>query len=409
MKSFEEAQALIAQRAELAWAHLPRSVESVSIEAAQGRVLASDISATIDVPGHDNSQMDGYAARHVDLAAALECQSPLPVSQRIIAGSTGSELTIGTVARIFTGASLPAGADTVVPQEAVESVDEAKAIRLREAFKPGQWVRRRAEDIASGQVILRAGQCLSAQAVGLAASVGVAQVTVYRPLKVACFFTGNELVAPGQPLGEGQIYNSNRPMIVQALRQFGCEVTDLGTVRDELAATRAMLRHASETHALILTCGGVSVGEEDHVKPALQAEGSLDVWQVAIKPGKPLALGRVNSSEFVGLPGNPVPALVTLLVLIRPLVMRLQGRTGPHDLQGFDVPAASDWPRPDKRREFLRARLNGSGHAELFPQQGSAVLTSTVWADGLIDVAPGRDFSRGDPVRFIPFSSLGLV
>ena len=381
--------------------------ESVPTQDALDRVLAFDQAATLDVPSMDNSQMDGWALRIADLAGG----AALPVSQRIPAGSVPLPLAPGSVARIFTGATVPPGADAVVMQE--EAVAEGERMRFAVVPEPGAWIRRVGEDIRRGSTILPAGLRLTPQALGLAASVGLASLPVRPRLRVACFFTGDELAMPGEPLAPGAIYNSNRFVLGALLRRLGCEVTDLGIVPDTLAATREALREAARASDLIVTSGGMSVGEEDHVKPALEAEGELRTWQVAIKPGKPLAWGRVRrdagapgeGAHFIGLPGNPVSSFVTFLLLVRPFVLRLQGvgDVAPHALA---LRADFDWPKPDRRREFLRARLNDAGGLDLFPNQGSAVMTSTVWADGLIDNPPSQPIRRGDVVRFLPYGGL---
>ena len=378
--------------------------ETVPVMEAHGRVLARALRSTIDVPRADNTQMDGYAVRASDCPAGAR----LPVSQRIPAGHVGEPLQPGTAARIFTGGLIPPGADAVVMQEMTEAAGDA--VVIREAPAPGQWIRRAGEDIREGAEILRAGERLRPQAVGLAASVGLAEVAVHRRVRVACFFTGDELATPGEPLAPGAIYNSNRYVLVGMLRALGCEVSDLGTVPDSLEATRAALRDAAAGNDLIVTSGGMSVGEEDHVRPALEAEGELSLWQVAIKPGKPLAYGRVRDgatrhAHFIGLPGNPVSSFVTFLLFVRPFLLRLQGveRVAPSVVP---MRANFDWPRPDRRREFLRVRIDAQGGLELFPNQGSAVLTSTAWADGLVDNPPGAAIRRGETVRFLPFDSL---
>lgn len=404
--SFDEALAAL-----LGHAHPPVGVEVLDTAAADGRVLAEDIRSALDVPPRDNTSMDGYAVRAADLAgASAERPLRLPVSQRIAAGHVGEPLLAGTVARIFTGALIPDGADAVVMQEAVR-VDGDGAV-FSGPVAAGEWVRRRGEDIAAGSVILPAGTLLDPQACGLAASVGCARLPVRRRLRVACFFTGDELAMPGEPLRPGAIYNSNRFVLNALLRRLGCEVNDLGIVPDSLEATRRALREAAAGNDLIVTSGGVSVGDEDHVRPAVQAEGSITMWQVAIKPGKPLAYGTVrrgsqegDAAHFIGLPGNPVSSFVTFLLFVRPFIRRLQAAvdTGP---AAWPLRADFDWPRPDKRREFLRVRLNEQGGLDLFPNQSSGVLTSTVWADGLLDNPPNQPIARGDVVRFLPLAGL---
>jgi molybdopterin molybdotransferase len=300
------------------------------------------------------------------------------------------------------------GADAVVMQEQVR-VDGDHVV-LEHVPRTGEWVRRAGEDIAQDSVVLTAGTRLTPQASGLAASVGVASLNVRRRPRVACFFTGDELTMPGEPLRPGAIYNSNRFVLVGLLRSLGCEVNDFGIVPDSLAATRSALQEAAKDADLILTSGGVSVGEEDHLKPAMQLEGRLDLWQVAMKPGKPLAFGAVRRADgsealFVGMPGNPVSSFVTFLLTVAPLLRALQGRPAVAPV-AYPMRADFDWPRPDRRREFLRVRLNDQGGLDLFPNQSSGVLTSTVWADGLVDVPAHQPIVRGEVVRFLPLHAL---
>lgn len=371
---------------------------------ALDRVLARDQVSTLDVPPMDNSQMDGYAVRAADLLAG----QPMAVSQRIAAGQVAAPLAAGTAARIFTGAMVPAGADAVIMQE--QAVLDGGQVRFDILPAAGDWIRRAGEDIRRDSVVLTAGTRLTPQALGLAASVGLAMLPVRPRLRVACFFTGDELAMPGETLAPGAIYNSNRFVLVALLRRLGCDVTDLGIVPDSLDATRSALREAARRCDLIVTSGGMSVGEEDHVRPALEAEGSLRTWQIAIKPGKPLAWGAVRradggSAHFIGLPGNPVSSFVTFLLFVRPFILRLQGATDrlPRPIA---VRADFDWPKPDRRREFLRVRFNQAGGLDLFANQGSGVLTSTVWADGLIDNPPLQAIRRGDLVAFLPMEGL---
>ncbi|KQP21958.1 gephyrin-like molybdotransferase Glp [Pseudorhodoferax sp. Leaf267] len=393
----------------LAYAAALPDVDTVSTFDADGRVLAADLRSELQVPPLDNSAMDGYAMRCAD--AAVD-GAVLPVSQRIAAGSTGTPLASGTAARIFTGAPVPDGADAVVMQEDCELLDDGR-IRVRRAPTPGLAIRRAGEDIAHGAVVLARGTRLSPAALGLAASIGSAELPVARRPRVALFSTGDELVMPGTvapaQMRPGAIYNSNRYFLRSLLQRQGCEVQDLGVVPDQREATIAALREASARNDVILTSGGVSVGEEDHVKPAVQALGRLDLWQIAIKPGKPFAYGSLDGGRgachFIGLPGNPVSSLVTFIVLVRPFLLKLQGASTlqPHVL---NLPAHFDWPRADRRREFLRARRNERGGLDLFPNQGSGVLTSTVWGDGLVDTGPGQTIAQGDTVRFLPFAEL---
>ena len=386
--------------------------EWVSTLDAAGRVLAEPLVSTINVPATDKSERDGWATRVRDLTEAHPAHSAprfLSISQRIPAGQPAQPLEQNTVARIFTGADLPDGADAVVMQE--DAVESTAGVSFPDIPTTGQWIRRAGDDIRAGSVILPAGSRLTPQAAGLAASVGAATLSVRRRLRVACFFTGDELVAPGQPLAPGAIYESNRFVLINLLRNLGCEVDDLGLIPDVLDATRATLREAARRADLIVSSGGMSVGEEDHVKPAVQAEGKLALWQVAMKPGKPLAFGAVyrpdghGSAHFIGLPGNPVSSLVTFLIAVRPLILRLQGVTDvtPRSLL---IEAHFDWPRPDRRREFLRASIDAEGGLVLFPNQGPAVLTSAVVSDGLVDCPAGQAIVRGDRVRFLPFDAL---
>jgi molybdopterin molybdotransferase len=379
--------------------------ESVSTFEADGRVLARDLVSALQVPPQDNSAMDGYAVRTSEIA---EAGISLPVSQRIPAGSAAEPLAPGSAARIFTGAPIPPGADAVVMQEDTEAAGE-QLVRILRVPSAGQWIRRSGEDVAKGAVILAKGDRMTAAAAGLAAGIGLDKVPVARRPRVALFSTGDELVMPGQVAPEhmkpGAIYNSNRFFLSALLRRLECEVTDYGIVADRRDATVEALRHASTEHDLILTSGGVSVGEEDHIKPAVEALGSLDLWQIAIKPGKPFAYGKVGNAHFMGLPGNPVSSFVTFLLLVRPFLLKLQGAT---QITPKAVPMAAhfDWPRADKRREFLRVRRDDEGGLVLFPNQSSGVLTSAAWADGLVDNPPAHPIRRGDQVRFISLAEL---
>jgi molybdopterin molybdotransferase len=374
--------------------------EAVSTFDALGRVLAAEVRSQLDVPPADNTSMDGYALRAADVPAA---GTVLPVSQRIPAGVVGAALAPGSAARVFTGAQIPAGADVVVMQEQCEALDGA--VRINAVPQAGQWIRRRGEDVRAGAAVLERGARLTPQALGMAASVGAATLDVVRRPRVALFSTGDELAMPGQVLKPGAIYNSNRFTLRGLLQAAGCEVTDLGIVPDRLDATRDALRRASQGHDLIVTSGGVSVGEEDHLRPAVQAEGRLELWQIAIKPGKPLAFGTVGGALFIGLPGNPVSSFVTFVLAVRPVLRALQG-ADPALPAALPVRADFDWPQPDRRREFLRVRLNERGGLDLFANQSSGVLTSVVWGDGLVDNPPGQAIRAGDAVRFLPMAQL---
>jgi molybdopterin molybdotransferase len=379
--------------------------ELVSTFDADGRVLAQDLLSALQVPPQDNSSMDGYALRCADWADAAKA---LPVSQRIPAGASGCALSPMTVARIFTGAPIPMGADAVVMQEDCDLLVDG-SVRIKIAPKPGQWIRRAGEDVTKGAVVLSIGERLTPAELGLAASIGLDKLAVARQPKVALFSTGDELVMPGEvppeQMKSGAIYNSNRFFLRALLLRLGCKVTDLGIVPDRLDATQAALQAAAQSHDLILTSGGVSVGEEDHIKPAVQSLGRLDLWQIAIKPGKPFAYGRVGDAHFIGLPGNPVSSFVTFLLLVRPFLLSLQGAVAPAP-KSIAACANFTWDRADKRREFLRAKRNAAGALDLFVNQSSAVLTSAVWGDGLVDNPPGCRIAPGDVVRFIPFSEL---
>jgi molybdopterin molybdotransferase len=391
-------------------------VEEVTTFEADGRVLAQNMLSSLHVPPQDNSAMDGYAMRVADVDAA---GAVLSVSQRIPAGSVGTALQAGTAARIFTGASIPAGADAVVMQEKCEILadkDGMGQIRVNAIPKSGQWIRKAGEDVAHGAIVLQKGERLTPASLGLAASIGLATLPVVSRPKVALFSTGDELVMPGdiapQDMPAGSIYNSNRFFLRALLQRLGCVVTDMGIVPDNLEATKAALSSAADGHDLILTSGGVSVGEEDHIKPAVQALGELNLWQIAIKPGKPFAYGKVNNASgaahFIGLPGNPVSSFVTFLLLVRPFLLKLQGVQDVDQIttKSIAVQAGFTWARADKRREFLRVKRNANGGLDLFQNQSSGVLTSAVWGDGLVNNPPGQTIAVGDMVQFVSFAEL---
>lgn len=385
--------------------------EPVDTFDADGRVLAQDLVSALQVPPQDNSSMDGYAVRSADVTAAGVV---LPVSQRIAAGHAGAPLAPGSAARIFTGAPMPAGADAVVMQEDAESLDDGARVRLNAVPAPGQWVRAAGEDVTRGRAVLQQGERLAPASIGLAAGIGMASLQVAARPRVALFSTGDELVMPGavppEAMKPGAIYNSNRFFLRALLQRLGCTVTDLGIVPDDRAATLEALRQAADGHDLILTSGGVSVGEEDHIKPAVEQLGALDLWQIAMKPGKPFAYGHVRRADggqahFMGLPGNPVSSYVTFLLLVRPFLLRLQGAREVA-LPSLALRADFTLDKADRRREFLRARRNAQGGLELFGNQSSGVLTSAHWADGLIDLPAGQTIAAGDMVRFIPVREL---
>lgn len=399
MLSFDEALERL-----LASARTVSEVRRLPTLAAAGRVLAQAQQATVDAPLLDNSAMDGYALAVADVP---HLASRLPVSQRIPAGSVGIPLQPGTAARIFTGAPIPAGADAVVMQELCEHADDA--VLINHLPQAGEHIRRAGSDIAAGSEILPAGLRLRPQDTALAASVGIAELPVFRRLRVAVLFTGDELRMPGEPLPPGAIYNANRFLLTALLQPLGCVVRDLGQVPDDLPATRQALRAAALDNDLVLSSGGVSVGEEDHVKAAVAAEGRIEMWKIAIKPGKPLAFGQIASDgrevACIGLPGNPVSCLITFLMLVRPFLLKMQG-VHPITAPSYRLRADFDWLRPDARREFLRARSHADGGVEIFANQGAAVLSSAVWGDGLIDNPPQQVIRRGDMVRFLPYSAL---
>lgn len=386
----------------------------VDLLQADGRVLAADCIAPLQVPPLDNSAMDGYAVRSAEVAQA---GTALPVSQRIPAGQVGTALQVGTVARIFTGAPLPLGADAIVMQEDCTVLDDGR-VRFDAVPQPGQFVRRAGQDIALGSTALQAGLRLTPAALGLAASLGLAQLPVARRPRVALFSTGDELALPGsiapQDLPPGHIFNSNRYVLASLLQRWGCEVVDGGILPDDRAVTHAALTQAAQDCDLLVTSAGVSVGEEDHVRPVVEQLGALSLWKIAMKPGKPFAFGHVRRSggdpaagraHFIGLPGNPVSSLITALVLLRPFVLALQGASVVQPPAHW-LTADFEITQRDSRREFLRARRNAAGQLELFTNQNSGVLTSTVWAEGLVDNPAQTLIARGDSVRFLPFSEL---
>ena len=380
------------------------ATESLPLLAALGRTLAHAIMSPLNVPGFDNSAMDGYALNVQDFQAL---PALFPVTQRIAAGQTGTPLAPNTAARIFTGAPVPEGANVVVPQEHTQ--DSGGAIALTQSIEAMQHIRRKGEDIAEGGLVLAAGQRLGAPQLAMLASIGIATVTVFQPLKVGVLFTGDELTEPGQALAPGAIYNSNRYAINALLAQLGCTVNDYGIVRDSAEATREALHKAACENDVIITCGGVSVGEEDHVKAAVVALGSLDLWQISMKPGKPLAYGRVDQADFIGLPGNPVSAFVTFLLMARPFLIKRMGAAHT-ELKYLTAKADFDWPTPDRRREFLRVKITKDASdapvLSLWPNQGSGVMSSLAWADGLVDLASDTKIARGDVVRYLSLSDL---
>ncbi len=400
MLSADEALELL-----LSHARPVNETETIHTTHALGRVLAEALISSVTVPPLDNSAMDGYAMNCASLNPVGETR--LRVSQRIPAGTVGHALEHGTAARIFTGAPVPPGADAVVMQE--DCTLDGDEVIIGAIPKSGANIRRAGEDIAAGSEVLPAGIRIRPQEMGLIASIGLADVRVYRKLRVALFFTGDEIVMPGETLEEGEIYNSNRYTLLGLLEGMGCRVADYGIVPDSLEATVNVLQQAWHEADLIVTSGGVSVGEEDHVKAAVESLGKLDMWKVAMKPGKPIAHGTVQGTPFIGLPGNPVSAFATFCLFVRPYILRSQGvqKTTP---RSYRLPAAFDWNKPGPRREFVRARLepqaDGTPGVAIYPNQGSGVLTSAVWGEGLAEIIEGSTVARGDQVKFTPFTEL---
>ena len=379
--------------------------EIVPLSNALGRILAEPVCSQVNVPPWDNSAMDGYAVKYADLQGEMP---KLRVSQRIPAGAAGTELKPATAARIFTGAPVPPGADTVAIQEACRL--EGDYLIIEKYPTKGANIRLAGEDIGAGDEILSAGIRLQPQHLGLCASVGVEELPVVRRLRVAVFSSGDELVSPGEPLGPGQIYNSNQYTLAGLLQALGCEVVQVGILEDSFEATCDALTGAAERSDLVITSGGVSVGEEDHVKPAVEKLGSLDLWKIAIRPGKPLAFGHIGETPFIGTPGNPVSLFVTFCIFARPFILKCQGLTGSLTPLQLTLKADFDWSKPDRRREYARARthLNKSGEllVTLFPSRSSGVMSSVAWADGLAVIPEGKTLMRGDAVSFIPFNEL---
>lgn len=392
MLSVEQAVARLREQARLL-----TGLRSTPLADALGRVLARDITASIDVPPADNSAMDGYALRHADWPGPSQS---LPLSQRIPAGIRPPTLEQGTAARIFTGAEVPPGADTVVMQEHCRPGD-SDSVFIERCPEPGANIRRLGQDIRAGQTVLEAGRRLDAQALGLVASLGMAELDAYRPLRVAVISNGSELVEPGQPVQPGQIYNSNRYMLAGLVQGWGFELCDYGIAPDDAGAIRQLFRRAADETDVVVSSGGVSVGEEDHIKSVVEELGGIDLWKVAIKPGKPFAFGRIGDTPFLGLPGNPSSVLVTCLVIARPFLFACQGRANAEP-RGFSGPALFD-ARGGPRQTYLRARSTAHG-IECHPRQSSGVLMSAIWGDGLVVQAPGEHIAQGDTVRFIPYA-----
>jgi molybdopterin molybdotransferase len=371
--------------------------ERLPLAQVQGRVLAEDLVSTLDLPPWPNSAMDGYALRMADWTG-----EPLVVSQKVFAGQAPDPLQPGTCARIFTGAPVPAGADCVEMQENAEVQPDGR-VRFTGSLTQGRNIRPQGQETTVGELILPAGTRLGPIEQGLAASLGCAELEVVRKVRVAVLSTGDELIEPGQTLGPGQIYNSNRVLLCSWLQRLGCEVVDAGILPDNLETTRSRLGELRDVD-LILSTGGVSVGEADFLGIALREEGELTLWKLAIKPGKPLTFGHFRGVPVIGLPGNPASTLVTFALLTRPYLLRRQGVEDVEPLK-VQVPAGFDWLQPGNRREYLRGRLE-NGRATIYKNQSSGVLRSAAWADGLVEVLEGRTLVQGDSIFFIPLSEV---
>lgn len=384
------------------------SCEQISLAQALGRIVASDIYSELAIPPADNSAMDGFAICANDLSSTMQ----LTISQRLPAGSQPDSLKQGTAVRIFTGANLPKGADTVVIQEncRFNGSNIGDTVHFLQPVKKGANIRPRGQDIQAGALVIRKGQRLNAIDLSLLASIGVATITVFKRLKVAIFSTGDELAEPGTALKEGQIYNSNRPLLTALCAQLGYETVDFGIVADTLPATIEALQNAAAEADIILSSGGVSVGEEDHIKPAIESIGSLDMWKVQIKPGKPVAYGQVCGAAFLGLPGNPVSSFVVFQLLAVPLMRALQGELAVEP-RSFNV--ISDFDKPlTSREEYIRVKLVLNEHGNLvanrFPNLSSGVLSSLSWADGLVRHAIDTEIKKGREVDFLPLNEAML-
>ena len=403
MMSVDEAVGIIAARVKPV-----REVETVALQVADGRILAHDMVAPLPLPPFTNSAVDGYAVRSRDLPREVE--TAFLVTGRVQAGAmAGTALQPGQAVRIFTGAPMPEGADTVFMQEDVRLDGEGRVV-LPVGLKPGANVRPSGEDIAVGTAALARGQMLRPQDVALAAAFGLTELDVTRRIRVAVFSTGNELVSPGGERKPAQLFDSNRFMLMAMLRRLGCEVGDLGILRDDRASLAQGLKKEAGRYDLILTTGGVSTGEEDHVKAAVESVGSLVLWRMAIKPGRPVAMGIIGGTPFIGLPGNPVASFVTFVHVVRPTVLALAGAV-PHPLVPMPVRAAFSYRKKIARREYVRVALrkaeDGALEAVKFPREGAGLLSSLVETDGLVEL--GEEITAVEPgqtVGFLGYASL---
>ena len=402
MMSVDEAVAMIAARVSAV-----DGVETVSLAAADGRILASAISAPLPLPPFTNSAVDGYAVRSGDLPRMEE--AAFPVTGRVQAGASAqAPVEPGHAVRIFTGAPMPQGADTVFMQEDVR-LDQGRVV-LPAGLKPGANVRPAGEDIAAGHSALKSGQRLRPQDVALVAAFGLTHIDVRRRIRVAVFSTGDELVSPGAPRAAAQLFDSNRFMLMAMLVRLGCEVSDLGILGDDRAALANALKKAADAHDLILTTGGVSTGEEDHVKASVEDVGTLVLWRMAIKPGRPVAMGIIGGTPLIGLPGNPVASFVTFVHVVRPTVLALAG-AAQQQLVPMPVRAAFSYKKKIARREYVRVNLrkgeDGVLEAVKFPREGAGLLSSLVDTDGLVEL--GEDITQvqpGQTVGFLSYASL---
>ncbi len=398
MKTFDEALAYLLEQVKPI-----QTTEMVHVADAVGQILATGIISNVNVPPHNNSMMDGYGLNSRDFTIDQSYQ----VSQRIVAGEIGKALEAGTVARIFTGAAIPAGIDMVIMQE--EALQEGEKVKFTAKItRSGQNIRTLGEDITQGAEILPKGQSLRPQDLGLIASIGIAEVEVYQALTVATFTTGDELLEPGSQAEEGKIYNANRYFLTAAIKSLGFKLIDLGRVADSLEATVSAMEQAASLADVVITTGGVSVGEEDHIKPAIEKLGTLDLWTVKMKPGKPLAYGNISGTPFIGLPGNPVSAFATFNLFARPFLLNMQGAAKIHAMPLW-LEAKFDSLKSGFRKEFARAKLVHEGQTtlvDIYPNQGSGVLTSTVWAEGLVVIPENTQIHKGDKVAFYPFEIL---
>lgn len=374
--------------------------EVVSLDEALGRVLSTEVTSQIDVPPTDNSAVDGYALKFSGTLSGVSYR----VSQRIPAGASPTALEEGTCARIFTGATIPEGADCVVMQEDAEYCADTDTVSFRCDSSEGANIRKLGQDVKDGSTVLNSGKIIGPPELGLLASVGIARVKVFRKLKVAIVSTGDELVEPGEVLAQGQIYNSNRPLMRSLLSCLGVEVIDFGIVQDDFGTTQAVLRKAAEQADIVLSSGGASVGEEDYIQRSISELGELAFWRIAIKPGKPFMYGNIAGTPILGLPGNPSAVLVTFCILVRPFIRLIQGAGAEH-VASIDLPLGFDVRRAGIRREFLRVRFD-EGVLIKHPNQSSGMLSSASWADGLAVIPEGMAPNQGEAVSFYSFAEL---